>query len=424
MSGVLNGIRVVELGTFIAVPTCGRFLADQGASVIKIESSAGDAVRWNGTSEGRVDDPYENTTFDLENANKKGLVLNLKTPEGKAVLFRLLERADVFLTNWRPQALEKNGLDYPTLHRRFPRLVYGNLTGYGEKGPDRDLPGFDFTAYWARGGVLESLRQKDSWPMNLVPGMGDHQAGLFLAAGVMAALFGAKQTGVGEKVSVSLFHAAIFVQGIMIQAAQYTELGQTYPIDRRTADNPFNCAYQTKDGRYLQLSMPAYDTYYPRFMCLIGRADLSDSPRYTMENISKNRLHAEITGILTQALAQKTLLEWADLFTQADIPFAVAQTWEEVLDDKQARAADVYYRMDYPTGNSRLLVRQPVFVGSQPPAYRRGPLLGEHSEEILCALGYSQAQMEALHAAGVYQTWADLEGACTGNDPDRKGERV
>ena len=423
MSGVLNGIRVVELGTFIAVPTCGRFLADQGASVIKIESSAGDAVRWNGTSEGRVDDPYENTTFDLENANKKGLVLNLKTPEGKAVLFRLLERADVFLTNWRPQALEKNGLDYPTLHRRFPRLVYGNLTGYGEKGPDRDLPDLisrpigPAAACWNRCGRRTVADEPGA-------GHGRPSGGTVpRRRGDGGAVWRKTDRRGGKGLRQSVPRRDL-CPGDYDSGAQYTELGQTYPIDRRTADNPFNCAYQTKDGRYLQLSMPAYDTYYPRFMRLIGRADLSDSPRYTMENISKNRLHAEITGILTQALAQKTLLEWADLFTQADIPFAVAQTWEEVLDDKQARAADVYYRMDYPTGNSRLLVRQPVFVGSQPPAYRRGPLLGEHSEEILCALGYSQAQMEALHAAGVYQTWADLEGACTGNDPDRKGERV
>ena len=186
MNDTLKGIRVVELSTFIAVPACARFFADLGAEVVKIEAASGDAVRWNGTSEGRPDDPYENTTFDLENANKKGVVLNLKAPEGKEALMRLLEKADIFLTNWRPQALEKQGLTYEALHERFPALVYGTLTGYGDKGPDKDLPGYDFTAYWARGGFMDSLRQKGEWPINLVPGMGDHQAGFFLAAGVMA----------------------------------------------------------------------------------------------------------------------------------------------------------------------------------------------------------------------------------------------
>ena len=406
---LLKGLRVIELSTFIAVPACARFFADYGAEVIKIEAKGGDAVRWNGTSEGRVDDPYENTTFDLENANKKGIVLNLKSPEGREILFKLLENADLFLTNWRPQALEKNGLTYEALHERFPRLVYGTLTGFGEVGPDKDLPGFDFTAYWARGGVLESLRQKGQWPINLVPGMGDHQAGLFLAAGVMAALWNAQKTGVGEKVSINLLHTSIFIQAIMVQAAQYTELGQHYPIDRRTADNPFNCAYQTKDGRFLQISMPAFDSYYPKFMPLIGRADLKDEKRYTMESITKNKLHSEFIDILTEAFQTKTLAEWAEIFTANDIPFAAAQSWEEVLEDPQARAAGVFYDMEYPNGNVRSLVRQPIQIGAEVPPYTRGPLLGEHSAEVIRSLGYSEEQLEALHAAGVYNDWDDLK---------------
>ena len=146
MNKTLSGIKVVELSTFIAVPACARFFADMGADVIKVEAKGGDAVRWNGTSEGRSDSPYENTTFDLENANKRGIVLNLKSAEGKEILFKLLADADVFLTNWRPQALEKGGLTYEILHEKFPKMVYGTLTGYGDKGPDKDLPGYDFTA--------------------------------------------------------------------------------------------------------------------------------------------------------------------------------------------------------------------------------------------------------------------------------------
>lgn len=409
MNRALEGIKVIELSTFIAVPACARFFADQGAEVIKIEAKGGDAVRWNGTSEGRADSPYENTTFDLENANKKGMVLNLKTPQGKQILFQLLEQADVFLTNWRPQALAKNGLTYEALHEKFPKLVYGSLTGYGETGPDQDLPGFDFTAYWARGGVMDSLRQKGQWPINLVPGMGDHQAGLFLAAGVMAALFQAQRTGVGEKVTSSLLHSAIYVQGIMVQAAQYPDIGQPYPIDRHQANNPFNCAYETKDGRFLQISMPPFDVYYPKFMPLIGREDLVGNPRYTMQSITENKLNAEFVDILCEAFVKKTAAEWAEIFTANEIPYAVAQSWEEVLADPQARAADVFYNMEYPTGNTRSLVRQPVFVGSELPAYSMGPLLGEHSEQILRGLGYDDAQLAELHAAGVYNTWEDLK---------------
>ena len=409
MKTTLAGVRVIELSTFIAVPACARFFADQGADVIKIEAKGGDAVRWNGTSEGRVDCPYENTTFDLENANKRGIVLDLKSPEGKEILFRLLADADVFLTNWRPQALERAGLDYAALHARFPRLVYGTLTGYGDKGPDKDLPGYDFTAFWARGGFTESLRQKGEWPINLVPGIGDHISGMSLASGVMAALFAAQRTGVGERVCINLLHAAIWNQAIMIQAAQYTELGQKYPISYRTADNPFNCAYKTADDRFLQISMPPFDQYYPKFMPLIGRADLVGDPRYTMASISANKLNAEFIDILTEAFRQKTAAEWEAIFTANDIPYSLLRSWEEELEDEQAWANDVYYEMDYPTGNRRVLVRQPVFVGEELPDYKMGPLLGEHSEAILRELGYGEEELRALHDRGVYCTWDDLK---------------
>jgi len=410
MARALEGVNVIELSTFIAVPACARFFADNGANVIKVEAKSGDAVRWNGTSEGRPDTPYENTTFDLENANKKGIVLNLKTREGMEILMKLMAQADVFLTNWRPQALEKNGLTYEMLHAQFPKLVYGTLTGYGEKGPDKDLPGYDFTAFWARGGIMDSLRQKDEWPINLVPGMGDHVAGMSLAAGTVAALYEAQRTGEGKKVSVSLFHSAVFMQGLMIQAAQYTDIGQKYPISRFTADNPFNCAYRTKDGRFMQISMPPFDTFYPKFMPLIGRADLVGSERYTMANISKNKLNREFIEILIAAFEQKTVAEWDEIFTANDIPHSVAQSWEEVLDDRQAWATDVYYNMDYPTGETRALVRQPVFIGDELPEYRIAPYLGQDSEEIIRGLGYSEEQLQAMHAGGVYNTWDDLKG--------------
>lgn len=406
----LSGINVVEMGTFIAVPTCARFLADMGANVIKIEAPSGDPTRWNSVSEGRPDDfIFENTSWEGENSNKRGLILNTKTEQGKQILFRLLSQADVFLTNWRPQALQKNGLDYETLKEKFPHLVYGSLTGYGEKGPDKDLPGFDFTSFFARGGLAGSLYQKGTRPMNLVPGIGDHQAGMFLAAGVLAALYKAKQTGKGDKVTTNLLHASIFVQSTMVQGAQYEDLGQKYPVDAAEADNPFNCAYKTKDERWLQLAAVVFDKYYPQLMPLLGREDLVGDPRYTIANISKERLNREFCGILAEAFEKKTLAEWSEILTAHDIPFSPMQTWEEVLVDPQAWANDVFYRMPYPKGE-RTLVRLPVFLKEDGvPQFGMGPLLGEHSEEILRELGYTEAELSAMKLAGAYVDWKDIK---------------
>jgi len=406
----LEGVRVVEMSTFIAVPACARFFAEFGADVIKIEPKSGDMVRFNGVSEGRLGDPYENTTFDLENAHKRSLVVNLKAPEGREILYKLLEETDIFLTNWRPQALSKLGLEYEDLKDRFPKLVYASFTGFGETGPDMNLPGFDFTAFWARGGLLGTLYQKDSEPMNLIPGIGDHISGMFLAAGVMTALYNAQKTGKGDKVTTNLLHCSVFVQGIAIQAAQYKGLGQTYPLSRKTAENPFNNTYQSKDGRHIQISMPPFDMFYPTFMPIIGRGDLVGNERYTMDSITKNQLHAEFVQIISDAFKQKTADEWTMLLTEGDIPFSICQTWEEVLDDKQAWAAGVFEEVDYPSGK-RTMVRPPVAIeGADAMPYTRAPMLAEHSEDILKQLGYTDAQLKEMHANGVYNTWDDVKG--------------
>ena len=409
-----EGLRVVDMSTFIAVPACARYFAEFGAEVIKIEPKGGDVVRFNGVSEGRLGSPYENTTFDLENAHKLGIILNLKAPEGKEILFQLLADADVFLTNWRPQALAKLGLDYDSLKDKFPKLVYGCFTGYGETGPDCDLPGYDFTAFWARSGLLGTLYQKDSEPINLIPGIGDHISGMFMCAGIVTAMYNAQRTGKGDKVSVNLLHSGIFVQGISMQAAQYEGLGQVYPISRKNADNPFNNTYKSKDGRFIQLSMPPFDLLYPKFMPLIGREDLVGNPRYTMDSITTNKLHGEFIAIVEEAFAQKTAAEWKEILTKGDIPFSVAQTWEEVLVDEQAWAIGAFEKVAYPTGE-RTMVRQPVSLESvEPLKYARGPLLGEHSEEILKDLGYTEDQLKEMHAKGIFNVWEDVKEYCKG----------
>ena len=199
----LDGVRVVELATFIAAPSCARYLADLGAEVVKVEAPSGDPLRYTAINEGRPTGDLENTSFDVDNANKSSICLNTKTPEGREALEKLIARADVFITNVRHKSLVKSGLDYDTLKVKYPKLVMGYVTGYGEEGPDKDLPGFDFTAFFARGGIIGTLFDKDSMPMLTIPGFGDHPVGMYLANGILAALLRARETGRGDKVTVS-----------------------------------------------------------------------------------------------------------------------------------------------------------------------------------------------------------------------------
>ena len=409
MSKPLEGIRVVELATFIAAASAGRFMADLGADVIKIESAKGDPLRHTAPSEGRPLDMYENTTWELENGNKRCISLNMKDPAGKEAFFKLLDTADVLITNWRVQALERAGLDYETLKARYPKLVYAICTGYGEYGPDKDLPGFDFTAFFARGGYLDSLRQRGTVPMNVVPGLGDHNVGMNLAAGICAALLQAKLKGVGEKVETSLFESAIFNMGMMIQASNYEGIAQNYPIDVRKSANPFNAAWRTKDDRFIQTCMPDFNTYYKAFITAVGREDLADSQEYfPILTCQEKGLTSELYDIVMDAFSKKTVAEWTLILEAADIPFALAKNWMEIRNDKQAEANNCFYDMTYSNGNTRRLVRLPVkFQEMGVPEYKTGPLIGEQGAEVLKELGYEDAQIKEMQDKGALFVWKD-----------------
>ena len=391
----LEGLKVVELATFVAVPTVGKFLADQGAEVIKVEARSGDPYRFAAASEWRSPSPYENTSFDLDNGGKKGIILNLKDPKGKEALFRLLEDADIFLTNWRQKALAKQGLTYEDLHEKFPKLVFADCSGYGDVGPEKDLPGYDFTCFWAKAGASGSLRDKDGRPINLVPGFGDHVAGFALIGGVLAAY-------------------SIFAQSVMIMSEQYPQYGESFPISYKKLNNPFNSSFRTADDRYFQTCVPPFNLFYPKYMAAIGREDLAGSTRYLIESISENDLYEEFTEILEEAFAKKTAAEWDRIFTEEDIPHSICLTYKELLTDPQVEAIGVFQKMNYPGNPDIKVARQPVSIGGELADFGRGPLLGEHSEEVLRELGYTDAELAEMHSAGVYNTWEDLKEKLNG----------
>ena len=398
----LDGVKVVELATFIAAPSCTRYLADLGAEVIKVESPAGDNLRYTAINEGRPTGDLENTCFDCDNANKKGICLNIKTPEGREVLEKLIAESDIFVTNVRHKSLVRDGLDYDTLKVKYPKLVMGYVTGYGENGPDKDLPGFDFTAFFARGGILGTLMDKDAVPMLTIPGFGDHPVGLYLANGILAALYRARETGKGDKVTVSLFHSAIWAIAIMLQGAQYGMDATRYPMSRKDIANPLTVVHKTKGGRWIQFAAPAYNLMYNRFVTALGREDLVDHPDYATAAACKAHT-AQLVEILSAEFAKHTMDDIAAMFARADIAYDRVQHIKEVLDDPQALENMYIVPMANRDGTITKQPATPIRFATAGPACiediaptmdRQAPLVGEHSAEILKEHGYSDEEIQ------------------------------
>ena len=400
----LEGVRIVDLSTFIAAPSCGRILANYGAEVIHVESPRGDDLRLVGP--GYKYPLYEankaNPAFDVQNACKKGLCLNLKDPKGMEAFKKLLATADVFLTNNRVKALAKMGLDYETLHKEFPRLIHASILGYGEQGPLKDKPGFDYTSYFSRGGISFSMMEKGTKPAVPISGFGDNYAGIALASGILAALYNQKCTGQGERVTVCLYDAAIYGLGWMMGGIEY---GNTLPATRKHTNSSVCTTYETSDKRWVQLAMIQYDKQLPAFAELTQCPQLLTDERF---NLYKNMLGhiEEMVEILEPIFAEHDLAYWVEKLTAADIPFEIVQTLEEVANDEQAWANDYIYTKPQPDGKKVFYVRTPVFFTERPAlkdeeGRGRGPWLGEDSAAILAELGYSADEIAAMMAAGV-----------------------
>lgn len=400
----LEGVKIVELATFIAAPCCCRYLADLGAEVIKVEAPMGDPLRFTAVNEGRPFGDKEDTSYTLENTGKKFITLNIKTEKGRQVLEELISKADVFVTNNRPKALERNGLDYATLKRKYPALVMGMVSGYGEEGPDKDLPGFDFTAYFARAGIMGTMYDMDSLPMTPIAGFGDHQVGMNLASGILAALYRAKTTGKGDQVVVSLFHSGVWDVSLYLQSAQYGVPTAQFPIRRNQIANQLQVAHKTKDGKFVQLAMPQYDKMYPKFVTeVLQREDLVGDERfYPQTNLQSHS--AEFYQLMVEEIAKLTWDELADRMIKADLPYALCQNWSDLMADEQAWACHILEKVRFPNGEERIMVRTPVlFAETDLPPYERASFMGEQTKEILAGLGYSAEAIDAMIAAGEAQ---------------------
>jgi crotonobetainyl-CoA:carnitine CoA-transferase CaiB-like acyl-CoA transferase len=395
----LEGIKVVDLTSFLAAPTVARILGDWGAEVIKIEPPSGDPGRTQASVFNMPYEDNENPAFDISNANKRFLCLNLKKEEAKAIAYRILSTADVVVTSYRTKALERLGFSWEELHLRFPQLIFAQILGYGEQGPEKDTAGFDATAYVCRGGILGSTNERGETPINSVNGFGDFQASMCLVSGICAALYGRTHSGKGDKVTVSLHHTALFMMGIAVTSAQY---GNVYPKSRCEVSNPFNNTYKTRDGRWMVICIPEYDRFFNKFISLLGRDDLVDSPDFShIAEVNRQGRNREIITIISEQIAKRSLDEMMQMLKENDFAHEKGFTPDEILEDEQAWATDCLRHVDYPTGNQRVLVTPPVTIQGMGPAQiipsRR---LGYHSHQILTEYGYSEEEIQTLNQEG------------------------
>lgn len=396
----LEGIKVLELTSFAAAPAVPRVLADWGASVIKLEPPKGDPNR---TQAGVFNMPYsdeENPAFDITNVNKKFICVNLKKDEGKEIAYKLLEEADVFVTNFRTKALERLGFSYEALSEKFPKLVFAQILGYGEKGPEKDTAGFDATSYVCRGGILGSTNEKGESPINSVNAFGDFQASMCLAGGICGALVGRQKSGKGDKVTVSLHHTALFMMSVAVVSSQF---GNVYPKSRKEVANPFNDTYKSKDGRWFVFCAPEYNRDFGKVMTMLGRPDLIDNKEYnTIEEVNRLGKNREVIEILGHQMEQKNLDELTKLFKENDIAFEKGYTPDEILEDEQAWANDCLRKVKYPSGNEWALTTDPVrFRSVGNPDMVTSKPLGYHTEEVLTKCGYTKNDIEQLKENGV-----------------------
>lgn len=387
--GPLEGIKVVELGQWMVLPAACAVMSDWGADVVKIEDPrGGDPLRGYRELQGNSPQLEINCPFELDNRNKRSVAINLKRQAGREIAYRLAEWGDVFLTNFRSNALNRLGLDYETLTRVNPDLIYGHVTGYGDVGPDKDQPGFDRSAYFARSGMQHVLREPESDPPCMRPAFGDHAASMSVVAAVSAALFARERSGIAQRVSLSLYHCAIWQLGTDIQISLNS--GQDIPLSRRSAaTNPLTNHYRTKDQRWLIVAMPQSDPYWPGFCKAIGREALEKSPRYRNHH-ARSQNHASLISLLDEVFAGKPYAEWKEILDKHGIIYGLLQTIGEVTSDAQAWMNQCFTTIEHPVAGEMKTITAPGTFHKTPTSPRTAaPELGQHTEEFLLEIGYS-----------------------------------
>ena len=394
----MEGIRVVELGVWVAGPAAGGILGDWGAEVIKIEPPEGDPARSFQRMLGG--DMPNNPPFELDNRNKKSIVLDLSAPDGMDVALQLIDSADVFETNLRAGALQRLGLGHEVLLQRNPRLIYGGISGYGTEGDDGDRPAYDIAAFWARSGIASLLTQEGSDPPFQRGGMGDHGTGLAAAAAISAALFAREKSGEGQYVSTSLYRQGAYTIGFDINIALLW--GMTLAVgNRKSMGNPAINNYVAGDGKRFWIVGLEAIRHWPPLCRVVGHPEWIDDERFASPR--DRALNAtELIALLDAEFAKRPMAEWEEIFsTEPDFFWAPVNSIDDVLADPQSEHAGLFTDIPDDVGTTRMVATPCDFDGTPCEPRSTAPELGEHTAEVLETLGYCEADITSLQQNGV-----------------------
>jgi crotonobetainyl-CoA:carnitine CoA-transferase CaiB-like acyl-CoA transferase len=389
---VFTGLKVVEIASFIAAPAAATMLSDFGAEVIKVEPPGlGDPQRLLSSVPPSPAAPG-NYSWHLANRNKRGMAIDLKSEGGTQILKRLVKWADVLITNFPHGTREALHLGYDEVSGWNPRIIYADITGFGDDGPDARLPGFDLTAFWSRSGLLASTRDAGAPPTSPPWGSGDYTTATAIYAAITTALYHRERTGLGANVGTSLLATGVWATGTLVSAALAG--GKPYELhDRSKPVNAMTNAYQSGDGRWFMLA--ARQSAWPVLANAIGQSELLSDPRFG-DVKAIGQYAAELAGLLDAAFKEHPLAHWKQVLDEARIPYGVVQTPAEAAEDPQLRAAEIIVpiegarELEY-TVNNPITLRGLARVPSQ-----GAPEHGEHNTEILAELGFSVEEISQL----------------------------
>jgi formyl-CoA transferase len=395
---VFEGLKVVDVASWIAGPVAATILADYGADVIKVEMpGVGDGYRALAAMPGMPQSPV-NYTWMMDARNKRSLTLNLKDPRGREILSKLVAACDVYVTNQPMGMRRKFGLTYEDLRPLNPRMIYASLTAYGEQGPERDREGFDLVAYWARTGLMDLVRTGDVEPAQSLPGMGDHPSAVSLYASIVTALYHRERTGVGSEVHTSLLANGLWAASCVAQAklmhADFsgwrtaTRIGMTRPL------------YRTADDRWLQFTMVRTPAEIEALLTIVGLGDLVHDARFaTPEARLENG--TELVARMRDAIATRTSADWIQRFHAGKVPASTMQTLDDLSADPQLDVNGMTRSATVANGVHRVISHPVNVSNAERCPFVPAPDLGQHSGEILEELGYTNTQIAALREHGV-----------------------